>query len=83
MSADGMISKEAADYKDESANPAMHRCGVCTMVRKDPSTKVHYCTLVRGEVKDMGGCKFFDMDLIKNANSKVTLATNPPKKGAE
>lgn len=75
----GQISKEDADYK-KSSSPAEHRCGTCTMVRKDHATGKHYCTLVRGDIDDMYGCKFYDRDLVKAANDPLTIATNPPEK---
>ena len=76
----GQVSKQEADYTDKSSSPAEHRCGICTQIRKCHVTGEHYCAVVEGTVVDMGGCKLFDMDLIKNATSKITLATNPPEK---
>jgi hypothetical protein len=76
----GQISKADAEYTDKSKSPAEHRCGICTQIRKCYVTGEHYCTVVEGPVIHMGGCKLFDMDLIKNANSKITLATDPPEK---
>ena len=78
--ADGQITKEQADYGDVSSSPAQHRCGICSWIVKCPETGKHFCKIVEGEVKDMGGCKLFDVDLIKAANDPITLATNPPKK---
>ena len=80
MDSEGKISKEAAEYTDKSSSPAQHACGICTKIRKCHVTGAHYCAEVIGEVKDLGGCKLFDLDLIKNANWPHTLATNPPEK---
>jgi len=75
----GQMSKEDAEYTDKSSSPAEHRCGICTQIRKCYVTGEHYCMVVIGPVVDMGGCRLFDLDLIKDANSKITLATNPPE----
>lgn len=79
MNLDGQITKEQADYTDKSSNPAEHRCHICEFIRKCHVTGKHYCTKVEGEIAPMGGCKLFSIDLVKDANSPITLATNPPE----
>ena len=64
----GQMSKADAEYTDKSKEPALHCCGLCTKIRKDYDTGTHYCTVVEGEVLDLGGCKLFDLDLIRWAN---------------
>ena len=76
----GQVSKQDAEYTDKSKSPAEHACGICTKLRKCYVTDTHYCTAVIGEVVDLGGCKLFDLDLIRNANWPHTLATDPPEK---
>jgi hypothetical protein len=68
MNNSGQMTKAEAEYTDHSKDPANHCCGLCTAIRKCYETGEHYCTLVEGEVKDLGGCKLFDLDLIKWAN---------------
>ena len=68
MNTNGKISKSEAEYVDVSKEPALHCCDLCTAVRKDRETREHYCTLVEGVVEPLGGCKLFDLDLIKWAN---------------
>lgn len=80
MNSLGQITKAEADYSDKSSSPAIHRCQICTMIRKCYETGKHYCTAVEGEVRDMGGCKLFDIDLIKAATDPITIYTNPPEK---
>jgi len=77
----GQVTKEEAEYTDRSKNPSAHRCGICTEVTKNYATGTHGCRKVQGDVTDMAGCKqFFSLDLIKWANDKITIATNPPEK---
>lgn len=76
----GQITKAEAEYTDKSSSPAQHCCGICTKIRKCYVTGSHYCTEVEGAVVDLGGCKLFDLDLVRNANWPLTLATNPPEK---
>lgn len=70
------FTKSEAEYTDLSSSPAEHRCGICTYIR---GHGVHTCAIVQGEVKDLGGCKKFDLDVIANANSKISIADYPPK----
>lgn len=79
----GKLSKSDSrvQYTDESKNPAEHRCQTCVYLLKGGKTNHgHYeCGIVAGEVKEMGGCKQFDIDLIVDANSKINLLNHPPK----
>jgi hypothetical protein len=74
------ISKAKADYADKSLSPAEHCCAICTQIFKDYSTGKHYCKTVEGEVQPLGGCKLFDMDLVKFANWPITIAICSPEK---
>lgn len=80
MNTAGQVTKAEAEYTDKSSSPAEHCCGICTQIFKDHVTGKHYCKVVEGEVIDLGGCKLFDLDLVKFANWPLTLATNPPEK---
>lgn len=80
MDSQGRITKAEADYSDKSSSPAEHCCGICTKIRKCYVTDTHYCTEVIGNVVHLGGCKLFDMDLVKFANWPLTLANCPPEK---
>jgi hypothetical protein len=74
------MTKEQAGYVDKSSSPAEHRCGICEFHLHVPGTKLIECGIVAGSIEKMGGCDYFEMDLIANANSKITLASNPPTK---
>ncbi len=74
------MTKEQAGYVDKSSSPAEHRCGICSFHLHVPGTKLIECGIVVGKIEKMGGCDYFEMDLIANANSKITLASNPPTK---
>jgi hypothetical protein len=69
-------SKEEVDYK-LSTNPVEHRCGICEHLFGHHGE--HGCQLVAGSIDDMFGCKLFSPDLIKKANDKINVATNPPE----
>lgn len=69
-------------YGDKSSSPAEHRCQICVYLLKGgENNHGHYeCAVVEGEVKEIGGCKLFDGDLIKIATDKMNLLNHPPKK---
>jgi hypothetical protein len=69
----------AVQYTDESKNPAEHRCQICVYLLKGgKENHGHYeCGIVAGTVKEMGGCKLFDIDLIVDATSKINLGNYP------
>ena len=68
-----------AEYTNKSSSPAEHRCGICEFIRH-VKPHPHTCAIVDGTVEDMGGCRFFRVDLIKAANDKLNLLNSPPKK---
>ena len=74
------MTKQQAGYVNKSSSPAEHRCGICQFHLHVPGTKEIECGIVAGKIEKMGGCDYFEMDLIANANSKITLASNPPMK---
>ena len=64
----GQMTKEKAEYVEKSSDPARHCCGLCSHIFKDHSTNKNYCRVVEGEVDRLGGCKLFDLDLVRWAN---------------
>ena len=72
-------TKKEADYGDKSSSPAEHRCGICEFIQHI-KPHPHTCRIVEGTVQDLGGCKFFRVDLIKAANDHLNLLDNPAKK---
>ena len=68
FNSDGQTTKTESDYKDKSSDPAIHCCGLCTQIIKCHETGKHFCRVVEGEVDYLGGCKLFDLNLIKWAN---------------
>jgi hypothetical protein len=73
-------TKKESDYTDQSSSPAEHRCGICEFHLHVPGTDKLECGIVKGTVEKMGGCKFFEKNLIAAANDKITLSSNPPTK---
>ena len=75
------FTKEEVHY-GESSDPAKHRCGICSFLLDVPprGSHIYACGIVSGPIDEMYGCKFFDSNLIKAANDKLTLLSNPPAK---
>jgi hypothetical protein len=79
MCPDKKFTKEEADYVEKSSSPAEHRCGTCTYHLHTPGVPNMECGIVEGIIDTMGGCKFFDINLIVAANDPHNLTTDPPK----
>ena len=75
---DKKFTKPEADYVEKSSSPAEHRCGICSFHLHVPGTHKMECGIVEGDIAPMGGCKFFDLNLLAAANDKHNLETDPP-----
>jgi hypothetical protein len=75
MNSEGQVTKQDANYTDKSSDPARHCCGLCESITKDHATGQHFCKLVEGEVKDLGGCELFSLNLIRWANWKIPITS--------
>ncbi len=60
------FTKAEVDYKP-SGDPQAHRCGICEYRLHIGGTDRIECGIVEGAIKDMDGCKLFDIDLIHAA----------------